>query len=588
MSTASPAPDLQLAAEKPPAAGLGVKGSGALKILIADDDRLNRKILKAMLVQDGFTVLQACDGREAVEVFEKEMPDLVLMDVVMPVMEGYEATRRIKQKSGERFVPVIFLTSITEETELARCVECGGDDFLTKPYSQVILKAKIDALNRVRAIYADLKSKKDELAYHQERIKQEHEIAKKVFANIVHSGCLNRPNVKHLLSPLALFNGDLLLSAAIPSGGFRFLLGDFTGHGLSAAIGAMPVSEIFYERTSIGSSIGDIAGEINQRLKTVLPTGYYFAACLLDVGLASNSLRVWNGGLPDVLVMKRSGGFRYRLPSRHMPLGILDSGDFNPTVEKLEVSEGDRIFAYSDGVIESRNQSGEMYGPERFERILSEVSDPGQRFDRLLQDLRGFRLDGIQEDDLTLVEITCDPVAVPASCFGLDHRPPPKAPNRWRLSLELASRSLQAIDPLPPLIQALMEIQGLHRFRETLFTVLAELYSNALDHGVLELDSTLKSTPHGFSEFYARREDRLKALQEGWVRLDLEHTPCGDGGKLAIKVEDSGPGFNVKKHRNSLESHQAHSGRGIALVKTLCQELRYNDKGNAVEAVFTW
>ncbi len=588
MSTASAAPANPLEVEKLPAAGLGVKGAGALKILIADDDRINRKILKAMLVQQGFTILQACDGQEAVALFEKEMPDLVLMDVVMPVMEGYEATRLIKQKSGERFVPVIFLTSITDEMELARCVECGGDDFLTKPYSQVILKAKIDALNRVRAIYADLKSKKDELAYHQERIKQEHEIAKKVFANIVHSGCLNQPNVKHLLSPLALFNGDLLLSAAIPSGGFRFLLGDFTGHGLSAAIGAMPVSEIFYDRTGNGFSIGDIAREINQRLKTVLPTGFYFAACLLDVGLAGSTLSVWNGGLPDVLVMKKTGGLRYRLPSRHMPIGILDSGGFDPGIEKLEVSEGDRIYAYSDGVIESRNPNGELYGQERFERILSEASDPGQRFDLFLQDLRGFRSDGKQDDDITLVEIACDPAAVPASYLGLDHRPLPKPPASWRLTLELAAKSLKAIDPLPPLIQALMEIQGLHRFRETLFTVLAELYSNSLEHGILGLDSALKSTPNGFSEYYARREASLQDLVKGWVRLDLEHTPLGDGGKLVIQVEDSGPGFDVKRHQGSLDDHQAHSGRGIALVKTLCQELRYNDKGNAVEAVFIW
>ena len=116
-----------------------------LTILIADDDLPNRFLLQTILDKQGFNVLQADDGLQAVEVFKRERPDLVLMDIKMPNMDGYEATRNIKAMSGETFVPVIFLTATSDSDGLAKCVESGGDDFLTKPYNHVLLKARIDA-----------------------------------------------------------------------------------------------------------------------------------------------------------------------------------------------------------------------------------------------------------------------------------------------------------------------------------------------------------------------------------------------------------------------------------------------------------
>ncbi|MDE3019466.1 MAG: response regulator [Nitrospirota bacterium] len=93
-----------------------------------DDARINLLVLEAILSREGHRVVQAENGLEAVAAFERDRPDLVLMDIMMPVMDGYEATRRIKARCGGRFVPVIFLTAITDATQLAACVEKGGDD----------------------------------------------------------------------------------------------------------------------------------------------------------------------------------------------------------------------------------------------------------------------------------------------------------------------------------------------------------------------------------------------------------------------------------------------------------------------------
>ena len=106
-----------------------------LRILIADDSDSDRLILKTLLKRLGHEVLDASNGLDAVSLFRQDAPDLVLLDALMPVMDGMEAARQIKSLAGERLVPLIFLTSLSEAGALARCLEAGGDDFLEKPYN---------------------------------------------------------------------------------------------------------------------------------------------------------------------------------------------------------------------------------------------------------------------------------------------------------------------------------------------------------------------------------------------------------------------------------------------------------------------
>lgn len=121
-----------------------------LTLLIAEDSAADRLLLSTIVRRQGHQVLTAANGAEAVDLFRRQQPDLVLMDAMMPVMDGFEAARQIKALAGETLVPIIFLTSLTESEALARCLEAGGDDFLAKPYNQVILAAKIKAMDRLR------------------------------------------------------------------------------------------------------------------------------------------------------------------------------------------------------------------------------------------------------------------------------------------------------------------------------------------------------------------------------------------------------------------------------------------------------
>lgn len=161
---------------------------------------------------------------------------------------------------------------------------------MAKPYSAVILGAKIRAMDRLRRLQATVLEQRDQITRHHHHLLNEQRVAKAVFDKVAHSGCLNASNIRYLQSPYALFNGDLLLAAFTPSGDMHVLLGDFTGHGLPAAVGAMPLAEVFYGMTAKGYGLVEMLREMNAKLKRILPVDMFCCALLL------NEFSAWDGG----------------------------------------------------------------------------------------------------------------------------------------------------------------------------------------------------------------------------------------------------------------------------------------------------
>ena len=567
-----------------------------MKILIVDDELSNRMILSAILKKEGYSVVSAVNGQEAIEVFQREEPDLVLMDIMMPVMDGYEATQKIKALSQEKFTPIIFLTAMTDDQALRRCVDVGGDDFLSKPYNKVIIKAKIDALERMSQLYNTVNKQKHELLAHQEHESKEQEVARKVFDSILNPGCLSAENIKLHLSPMSLFNGDVVLAAVKPTGGLHVLFGDFTGHGLAASLGALPLSDVFYSMTAKGYSIHDVVREINRKLKHQLPTGMFLAACLVEIDTINNILKYWNGAIPAAWLHK--GDSVVELKSRHLPLGILDDSSFSDKVDIIKINDNDKVILSTDGILEAENSSGEMFGVERFTNCLqvnmnnTDSADKDSKidlFEHILDTLDNFIQGQEQSDDVTLGVISCDMAYINqlASQRGSYKK---FVPTHWEFELLFYYDCIKTIDPVPLINQIMGEIQGHQIQQDKLSTVLTELFCNALDHGLLGLDSSIKSSPEGFMQFYTDKEERLNKLDSGSIKISVKNIPNNTGGDLFIIFEDSGQGFDV----SSLEKTQTDkesplfSGRGLSLIKNYCQSVSFNDTGNRVECIYSW
>ncbi len=560
-----------------------------LKVVIAEDDRADRMILVAMLRSQNCDVVESKNGAEAVVLYQLHQPDCVILDCEMPVMDGFESARRIKAISGARFVPIIFVTNTLSDARIAKCVEAGGDDFLSKPLRPTVLEAKMAAMVRISRLNDRIIAQNDELNRHGARVRREQEVARDLFKRLVRTGNLDAPNIKYLLAPAEVFHGDLLLAAWRPNGAQNALIGDFAGHGLPAATGTLSVAEIFYSMTERGFSILDIAREINRRLKAVMPAGLFLAACLIELDAVGGALTVLNAGVPDGMIVRPRAGAVASFRSLQPPLGILDDTALNLETETVSIKDGDRIYFFSDGLPEASNRAGEMFGMDRIAAILTAQEDPERAFEALIEAVTAFGESQAQADDQTLIELRAD-----AAIQGKRRSPRGLGPGvrpstHWTVELELHADAIQSTDPLPLLGRLVTDLQGFEGQKETLFLVLAELVSNAIDHGVLGLSSNLKGEPDGFEKYFTARAAALAKLKSGSVKIKLDHVTVEGGGLLTISIKDSGKGFDYSSLKAIAEcSLTAPSGRGIALVASICRSVAFRGAGNEVVAEFQW
>jgi len=554
------------------------------KALIVDDEKTYRLLLKSLLVKQGYQIVEAENGQQAVDLFQQENPSIVFMDVMMPVLDGYQATRRIKAIAGTRFVPVIFLTAISDESALAQCIEAGGDDFLVKPYDRTILQSKIRSLQRIAALNREVQGM-------YSMIHREQEIAESVFVNAIQSSNVDNRHLRHTVRPANIFSGDMVLSAYSPARDLFFLIGDFTGHGLLAALGAMPVSEVFRAMIAKGFSPEEVLTSINNKLRAMLPTGMFFGAQLVVVNYDFGHLQVFNAGMPELLIVDgASHRIKHRLASNGLPLGV--DADSNPQamLQYAPIALNDKILMYSDGLIEARNGEDQEFGSERLIEAISTAPKNGI-FDHLLDQLDHYCGSRAQADDVTLVEITCVHDLLPRFEFPAMVTPAAQHPRRrsdWKLSLRFDGVRLRETNPVPVLVNYLLEMEALEGEQQALFTVLNELYVNALDHGVLALDSSLKKDAAGFEAYFKTRQSRLARLDSGYIQFELSAEQGIAQHSILIRVEDSGAGFAFSDSALSPTKQTALDGRGLALIRGLCESLEFEGNGNIANARFSW
>lgn len=192
-------------------------------------------------------------------------------------------------------------------------------------------------------------------------------------------------------------------------------------------------------------SFCDIAAEINAKLKETLPVGMYLAACLLELEFSSGTLTVRNGGIPDVLVVGRQGSIKNRIPSGHVPLGVINNDQLDLSVDLIEIEQDDRIYVYSDGVIETFNSDGEMFGQQHLEEHFLQDPLPESPLETINTSLELFRTGTSQEDDITMIEIICDAEAAGSFRDGDTARNREDA-GGWNLSLQFEADALRNID----------------------------------------------------------------------------------------------------------------------------------------------
>lgn len=364
-------------------------------ILAIDDEPINRFVLEDLL-EDAFELELLESGQACLDSVLVRAPDLILLDINMPDMDGYEVCKRLQADERTREIPIIFLTARIQVSEEKKGFELGAVDYITKPFSEALLLARIKT-------HLSLAKSKAQLALHNSVLQKERAYIERIILNMRNDADFVDNSIRYLITPVEKTNGDLLLSAKAGSHRY-FLIGDFTGHGLAAAMGGPLVSSLFYMLANEQQPLDGIIQVLNRELFKKMPTDLFMAGLFIDWDCESAEVKIWNYGLSDV--------FHYRdnelvntVSSSGLALGILEKPLSIEPSAVLAVESGDRVYGYSDGLVEAKSDNSELYGKLRLRTALQKMNDQALALNSLYDELYAFAaVDGIK-DDITLLEI---------------------------------------------------------------------------------------------------------------------------------------------------------------------------------------
>lgn len=391
-----------------------------MKILIAEDDPYSRRLLQRRLEKWGHEVVAAKDGLEAWELFRKEPCSLVISDWMMPGIDGLELIRRIRQHPTDGYIYTVLLTAKDRKEDLILGMETGADEYLTKPFDADELNVRLRAGERIINLEKNLADRNRKLEAINQRMKKDLEIAAQIQASLLPR---SKPEVEELafgwvFRPCDELAGDIFNVFPLDEHHVAFYVLDVSGHGVPAALLSVTLSRLLspseqdsgllVRKNDQGERLivspAEVANQLNRRFPLEETTEQYFTILYGIVNIQSRKMRFVSAGHPEVLYLPATGQSQI-IETSSMPIGF--SEFFTYEERELQLAPGDRIFLYSDGIVEARNPAGELWGKERFLESL----ETGRNLD--IQKVVDNQIDRISdwtqregfEDDVTLLGI---------------------------------------------------------------------------------------------------------------------------------------------------------------------------------------
>jgi len=370
-------------------------------ILAIDDSKLNRAIIKKVLSQLNMNVDEAMDGLEGISALKKNKYDLVLVDIIMPNLDGFGFLAKFKEVVNENnFIPVILMTGSDDLNSKIKGLQIGADDFLLKPLNEKELVARVLSLLR-------LKSANSELYEKNELIKKELEVAKRVQEFIIPKEftAIKYPTVCGRYLPIEDIGGDYFDCYILPNEKIGFLIADVTGHGIPAAL-VMAMSKMLFSIYSTRSSSSrELLATVNNKMKGLLLDMQYITSFYAIYDHKTKELQYSNAGHTRGLYLKSSMNKVLALDTKGFFIGISESQFYENKTVKVE--KGDRFLLYTDGITELKNHANDEFGEKRLARFMIDHMDAdGEQFcDLLLKELKSFTSLEDRKDDLAFLYI---------------------------------------------------------------------------------------------------------------------------------------------------------------------------------------
>jgi serine phosphatase RsbU (regulator of sigma subunit) len=384
------------------------------KILIVDDEPFNVDYLEQELEDLGYGTLSAPNGAEALEVIGVESPDMILLDIMMPVMDGFEVLERLKAEKAWRDIPVVVISATDDLGSVVKGIELGAEDYLPKPFEPVLLQARIKA-------GLDKKRLRDMEQRYIQSLERELEIAREIQAEFLPDEVLQPKGWEIATAFLAAREvaGDFYDVFHLPGGYIGLILGDVCDKGVGSALYMALFRSLLRAASDLSALEREMGGEeaqvdpafvmtnavrlANDYICRVHNSANYSTLFFGALDPASGLLRYIDAGHERPVVVN-SSGIKTQLERTGPVVGLLEEAEFR--VEQYQLDDGDLLLVYSDGFTDIENPDGEMYGRERLLSLLSGVTGSAQSFvNRVLGRISAYAQDAAQFDDMTMLAV---------------------------------------------------------------------------------------------------------------------------------------------------------------------------------------
>ena len=384
-------------------------GSDA-RLLVVDDNDDNRYTLTRRLRREGYSqVMFATNGREALDVLRAHAIDLVLLDIMMPDMNGYEVLERMKADARLREVPVVMISAVDDLDSVVRCVELGAEDYLPKPFNATLLRARVGAS-------LEKKRLRDEVLRHVARMEEDLAAARAIQLGMVPTAfptaCAEFPvDIYAALHPAFEVGGDLYDFFLCDDHALCFVIADVSGKGAAAALFMARAKALIRTVAKLlvrseGRSVqpAEIVTHVNEELCRDNPGLMFVTAFVGMLDLRDRTLSYCNAGHNSPYLV--SHGQLAALPmTRGRLLGITPNVQF--VTQSRALTGGELLFLFTDGVTESENASGQFFEDEGLEATLRAAAGGDARavVESVVSAVRAFAGAARQSDDITAMAL---------------------------------------------------------------------------------------------------------------------------------------------------------------------------------------
>jgi sigma-B regulation protein RsbU (phosphoserine phosphatase) len=442
-------------------------------ILAVDDTPENLDVVKGILSSD-YIVKAATSGAMALKIAEKQLPDLILLDIMMPEMDGYEVCQKLKENEATKDIPVIFLTAMDQTTDEKRGFELGAADYMTKPVNPPILKARVSTHLALKHSMDELQSTYDIIKKHKDRMEQELNVAHDIQMSMLPQNDAPFPDrqefeLRAMLIPAREVGGDFYDYFFINDDEICLIVGDVSGKGVPAAL-FMAVSKTMLKTSAMDDpSPASILTRVNDELSADNPSCMFVTVFLAVANVRTGNVRYSNAGHNPPYLLHKNGALTC-LDQRHGPiLGAMGGIAFKEST--AEIRKGELIYVFTDGVTEAMDAGGQLYSEARLEEVLTQSNNTmaTDLIQRSLDDVNAHAYGAEQSDDITVL------------AFRLLHSPKESLNPTLELSVGADLREIQEVNEA---VDAFCANNQLSReISQKLGVIFDELLNNTINYG---------------------------------------------------------------------------------------------------------